>query len=303
MTNGQLGDVIKLTTFDGNTVYFNDGVLTLMDYGQWGAPPTEFITRRGYKQNGVTEVDYTLNVRDIPLEIHKAAACSRQAYWDRRSELLNFMRPNRNGPMTLTIRTPDGSERSIIVRANPGFTFPPVQQQNNNFDIRESIELLAFNPLWFDDAATDLVMTAATQVQLVFPITFPISFGTSDEQFTSGTITYSGTWVEYPIITLTGPYNSATITNQATGVSIFMSVPIILGETRIIDLTPGQQSIVDGSGNNKFSDLGPGSNLVNFNLRPDPEVSGGQQEITVTMPGGTSDSGASLSYRNRYFGI
>lgn len=303
MTNGQLGDVIRLETFDGLQIVFNDGVLSLLDYGQFGAPPTDFITKRGYKQHGVTEVDYLLNARDIPMEIAQASACDRQTYWDNRAALLNFMRPNRNGPMTLTVRTPNGDERSIIVRANPGFTFPPVQQTNNNFGIRESIELLAFNPVWFDDAATDLVMSAATQVQLVFPITFPISFGTSDEQFTTGTIIYVGTWVEYPIITLTGPYNSATITNQATGVSIFMSVPIILGETRIIDLTPGQQSIVDGNGDNKFSDLGPGSNLVNFNLRPDPEVADGLQEITVTMPGGTSDSGASLSYRNRYIGI
>jgi hypothetical protein len=303
MADGQFGDVIRLETFDGNEIIFNDGVLSLLDYGQFGAPPTEWITKRGYKQHGVTEIDFLLNSRDIPLEIAQASACDRQTYWDNRAALLNFMRPNRNGPMTLTIRTPNDDLRSIIVRANPGFTFPPVQQTNNNFGIRESIELLAFNPLFFDYAATELVMSSATQVQLVFPITFPISFGTSDEQFTSGVVNYSGTWVEYPIITLTGPYNSATITNQATGVSIFMSVPIAAGETRIIDLTPGQQSITDGSGDNKFSDLGPGSNLVNFNLRPDPEVADGLQEITVTMPGGASDSGATLTYRQRYFGI
>lgn len=303
MANGQYGDVISLETFDGQIIVFNDGVLSLLDYGQFGAPPTEFITKRGYRQHGVTEIDYLLNSRDIPLEISRAETCDRQTYWDNRAEMLNFMRPNRNGPMILTIQTPDSSQRSIVVRANPGFTFPPTQQSDNNFHFSESIELLAFNPLWFDYAATILTMSAATQLQLVFPITFPISFGTSDQQFTSGVILYVGTWVEYPIVTLTGPYNSATITNQATGVSIFMSVPIGSGETRIIDLTPGEQSIVDGSGNNKFSDLGPTSNLVNFNLRPDPEVAGGLQEITVTMPGGTVDSSAILSYRNRYIGI
>lgn len=303
MTNGQLGDVVRLETFDGNSLVFNDGVFTLLDYGNLGAPPTNFITRRGYKQHGVTEIDYLLEARDIPLEVHRAAACDRQTYWDNRSELLNFLRPNRNGPLTLTIRTPNGDLRSIIVRANPGFTFPPVQQQNNNFDIREALEFIAFNPILFDDTATELAFTSAQQLNLVFPITFPISFGTAFTQFASGVITYVGSWVEYPIITLTGPYDSAVITNETAGVSVFMSVPILLGEIRVLDLTPGAQSIVDGSGNNKFSDLGPMSNLVNFNFRPDPEVPGGQQTITVTMPGGSSDSGASLSYRNRYFGI
>lgn len=300
---GQMGDVISLETADGREIIFNDGVLSVLDYGQFGAPPTNFITKRGYRQHGVTEIDYLLNSRDIPLEIHQAETSDRQTYWDNRAALLDFMRPNRNGPMTLTIRTPNDDERSIVVRANPGFTFPPVQQSDNNYHIREPIELIAFNPFFFDRAATVLVMSSDTQLQLIFPITFPISFGTSDQFFSSGVITYVGTWVEYPIITLTGPYNSATISNQATGVSIFMSVPIGVGETRIIDVTPGKQSIEDGSGNNKFSDLGPGSNLVNFNLRPDPEVPEGLQEITVTMPGGTSDSSATLSYRNRYFGI
>lgn len=302
MTTGQLGDVISLSTFDGIEIFFDTSVLALISYGNWGAPPTTFITRRGYKQDGVNELSFQLDPREIPLEIWRAPACDRQTYWDNRAELLNWLRPNRNGPLTLTIRTPNGDLRSITVRANPGPGFPPAAQ-NNNFALDMPIEVIAFSPLWYDSAATVLVMSASAQTNLVFPITFPISFGTAFQQFSSGLITYTGTWVEYPIITLTGPYSSAIITNEATGVSIFMSVPIGAGEQRIIDLTPGAQSITDANGANRFSDLGPASNLVNFNLRPAPEVPGGVQTITITMPGGDANSAATLTYRQRYFGI
>lgn len=299
----QLGDVYSLETADGLRIEFDAQVFSLLSFGNWGAPPTNFITKRGYKQDGVTEIDYLLESRDLPLQIYIAPAADRQAYWDNRAELLNFLRPNRNGPLTLTVRTPDDHFRSILVRANPGATFPPTQQQDNSFSIEEGIELIAFSPLWFDSAATVLTMTAAVQQQLIFPITFPISFGTSMVLLSSGLITYTGTWRESPIFILTGPYDSVTIINEQINAAIYMNTPIAAGEQRIIDLTPGEQSVTDADGNNKYSDLGPTSNLVNFNLRPDPEIADGQQEITVSFQGGTAASSAQMTYRNRYFGI
>lgn len=298
----QYGDLLLIQTADGNELFFGDVDVKLLTYGNLGAPPTEFLTRRGYKQDGATEVDFLLQPRSISVQLWRAPTCDRQIYWDNRRALHDFLRPNRNGPLTFTLRTPDGSLRSIIVRADPGLTFPP-EQGDNSWNVDAPLDFIAFDPLFFDTEATVLALTGATQTQLVFPITFPISFGTSNEQFTTGDITYTGTWKEYPIFTLTGPYSSATLTNLTTGVSIFMSVAIAAGEQRIINLTPGEQSITDENGNNRFSDLGPGSNLVEFNLRPDPEVEDGVQEIAITMIDGTGDSAASMTYRNRYFAL
>ncbi|MEO8608918.1 MAG: hypothetical protein ABI690_13585 [Chloroflexota bacterium] len=298
----QFGDVVSLTTADGIRIEFDNQVFALRSSGNWGAPPTSFITRQGYKQHGVTEVDFQLQTRDLPLQIYRVGECDRQIYWDNRAELLNFLRPNRGGPLTLTVQTPDGLSRSILVRANPGTTFQAAQN-DNSFSVDEEVEFLAFSPLWFDEESTTLTMTAAVQQNLIFPITFPISFGTSVVFLSSGLIQYVGSWSEYPILTLTGPYDSVTIFNEQTDAAIYMNTPLAAGSQRILDLTPGSQRITDGSGNNKFSDLGPNSDLVNFNLRPDPEVAGGQQEITIGFQGGTSQSAAQMSYRNRYFGI
>lgn len=299
----QVGDVVQITTFDGDTLVLIRDDVKLLAYGNLGAPPTQFITRRGYKQNGATEIDFLLDPRTISVELWHSPACSRQDYWDVRKELHDFLRPNRNGPITFTLQTPNGNLRSIIVRADPGLVFP-AQNNNNNWNVQEQMDFIAFSPLFFNFAVSTTALSSTTQTQLVFPITFPITFGTSDVFLTTGSITYLGTWKSYPIITLTGPYTRAVISNVEAGVALFMSVAIAAGEQRIIDLTPGAQSIEDANGVNKFSDLGAGSNLIDFAIYPDPEVAGGIQNITVQMVGGTpGTSVASISYYERYFGL
>lgn len=299
----QYGDVIHIETFDGNELFFTDNDVKLLAYGNLGAAPTNFITRQGYKQNGVTEVDYLLQPRNITIELWRSGECDRQTYWDNRRELHDFLRPNRNGPLTFTLRTPDGSLRSIVVRADPGMVFP-AQSNNNNWALQEQFDFIAFDPTFFNTEQAELTLTAASQLQLVFPITFPITFGTSDEFLSTGTINYDGTWKSYPTITLDGPYTRAVITNVTTGVVIFLSVAILIGEQRILNLTPGSQSITDANGVNKFSDLGVGSNLIDFALLPDPEVADGNQTITIQLVDGVAGtSGATLSYYERYFAL
>jgi hypothetical protein len=303
MTGSQVGDVLQITTHDGNTLVLIRDDVKLLAYGNFGAPNTQFITRRGYLQDGETEVAYTLQSRAISVELWHSPACSRQDYWDVRKELHDFLRPNRGGPLTFTLQTPNGNQRSIIVRADPGLTFPS-QNNNNNWNVQESLDFHAFDPLFFDSAQVVTSLTSTTQLQLVFPITFPITFGTSDVFLTTGVITYSGTWKSYPIITITGPYTRANIQHVGLGINIALSVAIVAGESRIIDLTPGAQSITDGNGVNKFSDLGAGSDLVDFALLPDPEVTGGIQTITVQLVDGVAGvSTATIAYYNRYFAL
>lgn len=302
MSGEQLGDVKSIRTFDGEELVFTGDVL-LLAYGNLGAPPTNFITRKGYKQNGVTEVDYLLEPRTISIQLYQQGTEDRQVYWDRRKELHDFLRPNRGGPLQFIIRTPNGTEYAIIVRADPGLTFPS-KSNDNSWIIDDPLDFIAFDPIFFNETEVDLEFQITVQDQLIFPITFPISFGTSDLFFSSGDIVYAGTWKTYPTITLIGPYTRAVISNVTTGVSILMSIPILQGETRIINLTPGAQSITDGNGNNKFSELGAGSNLIDFVLQPDPIVPGGVQELTIQLVDGVNGiSGASLTYFERFFAL
>src|SRR5262249_22094269 len=113
-----------------------------------------------------------------------------------------------------------------------------------------------------------------------------------------------GTWVSYPTITVTGPYNSVTIINQTTNIYFTLNVSIAGGEQRIISLTPGMETITDAAGNNKFGELGPSSDLVDFNIRPNPMVADGVNVIQCQFIGGTVGlSSMKLAYNIRYFAI
>jgi|SRR5579864_3074345 len=193
-------------------------------------------------------------------------------------------------------------QRSIIVRADPGLILPVDQAREANWYIDEALKLVAFNPIWFDPVVISTLIPAASQQNLIFPITFPITFSVSGFLFTTN-IVYTGSWYEYPTITLTGPYQAAIISNATTGISFTMNVPLAAGQQRIISTTPGALSVVDQNGVNFFGELGPTSDLVDFNLRPAPEVAGGINNIQVSMLGPGTGAAVNLSFYNRFFGL
>lgn len=300
MTVYHYGDFHSLQTADGNELSIDNGVHFPV-YGGYGAPPISWQTRRGYKQHGQTEIDYTLSQRAITVDLVQVHAPDRQQYWDNRTRLHEFLRPNRGGPMTLVLTTPNGDQRAITVRPDPGLNFPG--SRDNAWGIAETLPFIAFDPIWFDPTEIALTMTGGVGDHLEFPITFPIQFGAGGITLTTGDIAYAGSWESYPVITLTGPYTLATIQNVATGVSIDMVVAINVGEQRIITLTPGAQNVVDADGGDRFNELGPNSNLIDFNIRPDPEAADGTQEITVNFTGGSGASAVSMAYNTRYFAL
>lgn len=304
MTIDAIGELHELETADGNKLVLPGGDRAFLAYGGYGAPPVNYITRRGYKQHGLTEVDYLLDARNVSITLWQNKACSRQEYWDNRYALHEFLRPNRGGALRMTLRQPDGSLRALYVRANPGLTFP--SPADNSWMINEPLEFVAFDPIWFDPAAVVSVVPGITADQLVFPITFDVSniiFGESGLLFESA-ITYTGSWQTFPVITLTGPYTSATIRHIEQDLIITLNVPIMSGQSRTLDLTPGNQSLVDGSGANQFGDLGPLSNLVNFSIVPAPEAPGGVNTIRITLFGAIAGlSTVTLTYNTRYFAL
>lgn len=300
-----VGELHMLATADGKTMVFapEDNEVQFLVYGNYGAPPTNYLTRRGYRQDGETELYYLLAPRRISVQIHRAPGCDRKTYWQNRNDFHEILRPNRNGPLVLTLRRQGNVKRSIVVRADPGMVFPAQSHDENNWDLTETVDFVAFNPIWYDPEVVSVSTVGSIDSNLVFPITFPIKFGISQAIF-AVSITYQGTWKVYPTITLNGPFTSAVINNLTTGVSLYIYANVLVGDKRVITLTPGALSIVDAVGNNKFSDLGPASNLVDFNLRPSPEAAGGVNSLQALFANATLGQTAfSLTYNNQYFAI
>jgi len=303
MNSSPLLELVSITTADGNTLNFDRRVWAALSYGGFGAAPTEFQTRRGYKQDGVTETGLLLQPRTIALRLYQPNTCTRAAYWDARMALLEYLRPNRDGALTFTLLKPDGQKRAITARLTAGAEFAPDPPTEAGWDIDETLELTAFNPTWIDPEQQTTSPAGNTGTSLVFPITFPITFGPAGTIFTAS-IAYVGTWQTYPTLLLTAPYLSVVIEHVELGVAIGLSVPQVAGVTRLITLDPSLLAVTDGNGNgNYFGELLPDSNLVDFAIRPNPQVAGGTNTIRATFIGGGVGSAFTVRWYNRYYGI
>ena len=296
-----IGELHSLTTADGKTFFFPDQKQMFLVYGGYGAPPISHQTRRGYRQHGATHTGYLLEPRSISVEMYHVAGCDRATYWRNRSKWLDFIRPNRCGALTLTIWLPDGSKRALSVWYEDGLAFDANLDRESNWNLRESVSFVAYDPVWFSPDVTVITPSASFGSNLVFPAAFPIWFEQSGIIFDT-TINYAGTWKEYPSLTLTGSYLNATMENLATGARIQLSAPIADGDKRIITLRPGERSIVDSSGVSRFGELTSDSNLNDFTLSPTPE-SANPQTIRVTLNNAGVGAGVQMRYQERYFGI
>lgn len=299
-------EAYSLTTQDGREEVFGSTTqdkINLMSWNGFASPPVQWITRRGYKQHGLTEIDYLLDAREIQIELFQTGNLNRETYWAERKRFIDLVRHNRGGPMILTIYLPDGSRRAIVVRANPGVALDR-STDDNNWSFNESLRLMAFDPIWYDPDTISSTQTASEQDNLVFPIEFPIWFGADGTAVSYDASAYAGNWRSYPVFTINGPYTWVEISNIEKGVSVLLQTAILAGETRIIDLASGAQSITDPEGNSHWDELDPSSNLVEMAIYPLEELGASTQTIQVTFNGGDDTINQfTLEYVERYIGI
>jgi hypothetical protein len=297
-----MGDLHTIRTFDGKELHIPDEANRFLVYIGYGAPPIEYITQRGYKQHGETKLGYVLSSRNITVQFWKSPACTRAEYWANRLALHDILRPNRGGSIELILTIPDGTQRAILLDPQPGAEFNTSQLDDNNWEIDETLDFIAFNPIWYNPTLTVQAVSQDATQELVFPIVFPIMFGPGGVVYTA-TIQYNGSWQSYPTLIIQGPYTSVLITNEVTGAVIELTIPIVAGEFRILDLTPGAISIVDGNGDSVFGDLGDDSNLVDFTIEPDPIAPSGVNTITAQIFDGTPATRFTIDYQERFYAI
>lgn len=269
-----------------------------------GTPPLEYAVTRGPAQNGVTVRDFFLLPRVIQLLIRQQF-CGRGQWWDGRASILDALRPNRQliataaVPGTLRFTRSDGSKRSISAFLESGPNFEPSQIGRwDEWAFQEVLRFVCHDPLFFDPAEQAALFTGGEQ--LVFPIVFPITFG-SFGGLTA--ITYAGTWASYPTITLTGPMSDPRIENVTTGEVIQFDFDIPAGVAVTVTLTYGQKTVTDSLGNNLIGVVTPASDLATFHLAAAPEAPGGMNQVQVNASGTSVNSAVALTWYSRFFGI
>jgi hypothetical protein len=302
----------ELITPDGLTYKFNPRIYKF-SWGNtgYGMPPISYITQRGPFQDGESVLDYRIDSRVLQLT-HRRNECSRDDYWDARSELINFLRPNRqptNLFQTFALRKilPDGTKRDINVLYQEGLQFRPSQTgQWDEWSIQEPIIFVAHDPIFFNptENVTQVTMPIVSGAELMFPITFPIRFS-SRANAAEATIVYNGNYRSFPIITLRGPMRSPIIRNITTNEKLEFIEDFEIDGTEFItiDTTFGQKTVEDNNGNNLIGQLTTDSNLTSFHIAPDPEAEDGENEIGFTADELTANSGMSIRYFDKYIGI
>lgn len=298
----------QLITPDGEIYNFNNRTDKFI-WGNtgYGMAATEYITQRGPFQDGRSVLGFRLEPRVIQL-IHRRNECDRDGYWDGRSDLINFIRANRQPTsefQTFIMRKilPDQSRRDLNVLYESGLAFRPSGGSWDEWSVQEGITFIAHDPLFFDPGENIVGLSVGgLDDELSFAITFPINFGQS-EDIPIGTITYTGTYKSFPQIILLGPMTDPIIKNISTNEIINLETTIAAGTSVTIDLSFGNKTVEDDFGNNLIGTLTDDSDLLTWHLAPDPEVEGGTNNIGFNAKDKTADTELTIKYFTKYIGI
>lgn len=295
---------------DGYTHNFHNGVdkFLLSAAGQ-GMPPIRYITQQGPNQHGETVIDYRLQPRFLQYVIAMEGD-DRYDYWDNRSSLLNALRPNRQAvgqclPGVLRKVLPGSTthnKRDIKVFISQGPEFSARDTENyHEFSLDETIRFYAPDPTFYDPDQVCLEWSLTESDELVFPITFPIWFGT-DIINSVLSVTYTGSWMVYPSIQVVGPLQGIIIDNLTTNEQLSLGYNISLGETVTIDLAYGNKVAMNNFGIDLISTVD--GDLATFHIAESPTAPGGVNQLQVRGVGALAGTTRVLiSYYTRYIGI
>lgn len=276
-----------------------------------GMPTISYVTQRGPFQDGETVDSFVLERRVMQMAIRQQYR-NRDEYWSGRNDLLNALRPTRQDPSqafqmgTLKKYRTDGSIRCIDVVIERGPSMRPVDNVGSwdEWAIQEGISFVAFDPTFYDPTFQAVGFSFSALTDLVFPITFPITWGGSTIDTTTVEV-YDGTYAAFPVLTIVGPLTSPILTNSTTGEYIELSYAIPIGRTVTIDLRNGVKRAYDDLGTNLTNNITPASDLSLFHIEPEgPLAVGGSNSLRLqgsnALPGATE---VTVVYRNRYIGI
>lgn len=111
--------------------------------------------------------------------------------------------------------------------------------------IRSQYTFFCPDPRYYSDTATTASMTPQQPLGRTYDRTYNLVYG-GGSIATSTTITNSGNWTTYPVITITGPALNPTIGNITTGQYITVNYGLANTDTLVIDL---DQKLITLNGN------------------------------------------------------
>lgn len=287
---------------NSTTLDISDGInYSVLSIEGLGFPPKKTIIDRGPFQHGVTVLDYRADARTIQIVI-EAFADNVEEQFQRRAELIDYLNFS-NDPAIFRIVYDTGQTKDIECFINGGMTFP--SKSEKGFDLQVGIELLCPDPSFFNPTEQNVELSYTfTLSGFSIPVKIPCFFSESILN-NSITITYSGTWIEFPRIRILGPIVNPLITNQTTGEILeFLDTDIVDNDYYDIDCQYGYKTVTDSGGSNRIANLSNDSDLATFHLAR-KEV-GENYKSNVILAQGiaiSNDTDITISYFEKFIGI
>lgn len=154
-----------------------------------------------------------------------------------------------------------------------------------------AVEFVCPDPYW--QSTTDATATATVVVatQSWFPL-FPIEFMANSVSL-SVVATNTGDVPVWPVITLTGPMASATITNTTTGLSLTLTQGLSAGQSAVLDARQDYRAVTGPSGQNWYP----------YFAGTWWQLAVGANTVTITAGGTTAASGVSIAWRTKWLTV
>lgn len=268
------------------------------DFG-FGMSPLHRITQRGPMQQGDTDDDFRLDPRIMQLPLIVSCYTIDEYYYARAQLLAAFSPSNVVGVLTVTL--PDGAQRAINCKVLGGLTYD--YQSGDGYTLRTVMQLRADDPTWYDPEPQYVsISPSVAGTTMPIPMLIPLTLGTSTIN-TTATVTNSGTWITYPVITAVGSITNLSIVNNTTGLQIVTSGNIPAGRTWTFNLLYGYKTVYDDLGVNQISAVTTASQLATFAIVSSPTAIAGVNTLTLSSTAVASGASVSLTYYTRYIGI
>lgn len=282
----------------------------------WGMPPADIADTHGPFQHGTDPLTIRLPVREISV-LFRYNGCSRREFWSNRAGLINALRLNRtslNNPSPGHLRwyRADGQVRQVDVLVSKGPDFNPNSSGWDEFSTQDELRFIAHNPIIYNPTQKSSIFTGLG-CTIIQQLQFPFSFDTSMLIFGGNvcnavntiTVNYLGNWQEYPYITVIGPADNFTIDHLQTGLRLKLAnYSIPNGDSVTFDLRYGRKVVnLNSTGASLLGYISNDSDLGNFAIEPDPIVTNGVNQFSVSIDNGTGATQTIFQYNDRYVAI
>lgn len=278
------------------------GVWDLLNKGGFGLPPINWSSKANSKV-GERVTGFQITPRQVFLSIYRLSELHVEEWRKHKMELIDMLSPLYSDPAYLILHRHEGGIRQLDVRYETGAEFALGEATRQNaYDVRADVSLIAHEPFFYDPTDIELVFTPSAGGDLKFPLEFDKQFSGAGLTVTSSVIEYNDAalWRTYPKIEITGAYSTCIIRNNGTNKQIKMTGSVASGEKRIITLGANFRSIEDENGLNKFGELDPTSEILDFYIEPNVA----NQSITASFTGITEGvTTVKVTYNKVYQGI